>query len=375
MERNWTEIFEWFHQNPELPYKEFETTKKIREILEEEQIEIIESGLETGLIAVIRGGKEGKIIALRADIDALPIYEESGLAYASVNKGVMHACGHDFHAVATLAAAIRLNRQKNELNGTIYVIFQPGEEAFGGAESVVDTGLIDDVQEFYCIHTEPAFDAGCVGVTPKGVRAAGDRFRVDIKGVGTHGAAPHLGDDPIEIMTQMIGTLRALADRKVDPLEPRVISFTRVSGGSAWNIIPTHVFFEGTVRTLSKESRKTIKDNFAAVTESFNKLAGAECALTWTDGPEAVINDIRLCEIAREAAKRAGLPLPYSPPTMASDDYSAFLSSGKPGVYVRFGVGKGHGLHHPQYCVDEEAIAPAIDYMEALALTALEYEG
>ncbi len=368
---DWIKEFKWFHAHPELGFHEYKTTKRIKDALDENGVEILKSGLETGLIAIVRGKHKGKSIAIRGDIDALPIIEKTNLKYKSKHDGVMHACGHDLHIVATLGAAVAVNNLKDNLKGNVYFIFQPAEEAIYGADTVVATGLLKDVHEYYCIHSEPSMEIANIGIVSGGVRAATDQFKIEISGVGTHAAAPHLGSDPIEITAQMISALRTFADRELDPLERRVISFTHVEGGSAWNIIPEKVFFEGTVRTLSDNARATIKKNFKEIVSQFNGIGGVSCSLTWTDGPAPVINDDELLKICTQAGTRLKLTVVNSEPTMLGDDFSAFLSNGNKGAYIKFGVGIGKGLHNPQYKVDTRSIEPAIAYLTEIVKCAL----
>ena len=197
------EIFKWLHQHPELGMEERQTTEYIRRILTENSVRLLETGLETGLIAELGTGK-APTVALRADMDALPVQEATGLPYASVNPGVMHACGHDFHSACMLGAALLLKEREDTLPGTVKVIFQPSEEVNRGSALMVSTGLLDDVQLFLSGHTYPWYPAGFLGIRPGPVMAAADRFIVRIKGKGCHAAHPENGDDPIPALAAVI---------------------------------------------------------------------------------------------------------------------------------------------------------------------------
>lgn len=371
--RDWTQVFQWFHANPELSLQENTTTEKIRQILGEEGVEIVPTDLSTGLIAVIRGKQAGKSVCLRADIDALPIQEQISLAYASKNCGIMHACGHDFHTTVALAAAAKLNQLKDRLKGTLYLAFEPGEEVFGGAEKVLQTGVLHNVSAFYGFHADPALPVGEVGVKEGGVMAAVDRFRIDIRGVGTHAATPHLGNNPIPILTSLISALQSFASRELSPARPYVISFTHINGGNTWNIIPETAFCEGTVRTLRDEDRRFIRDSFYRIVRSFGEMTGADCALEWISGASAVINSGSLCEAAKIAAAETGVKPVDFIPEMISDDFSSFTEKNpaSQGLYLKIGTGIGFPLHHPKFEVDLKAIDCTVEFICALLQNAL----
>lgn len=360
---DWTQVFKWFHMNPELGFQETSTTAKIKEILGDEGIEIIPTDLSTGLIAVIRGNPEGKSVCLRADIDALPIREQTSLDYSSRRNNVMHACGHDFHTTVALAAAAKLNQMKERLNGTLYIAFQPGEEVLGGAEKVLKTGVLRDVSEVYGFHSDPALKAGEVGIKEDGVMAAVDRFRIDVRGTGAHAATPHLGNNPIPIMASLISTLQNFAAREISPAQSYIVSFTHIDGGNAWNIIPETAFCEGTVRTFSDAARSLIRDSFYRIVHGFGELTEADCSLEWISGPPAVINSKPLCEAARTAAAEAGLKAVDFVPEMIGDDFSRFTEKNSEalGLYLKVGTGIGFPLHHPKFLVDLQAIDPAVE--------------
>lgn len=358
---NHIELFEHLHRNPELSFNEFETTKTIWEFLKKENIEIISTDLKTGLIAVIRGSA-GKTVCLRADIDALPITEQTDLPYLSQNSGVMHACGHDFHTTVALSVAEKLSKQK--IRGTVYIVFEPGEEAVGGAETVLRTGALSDIDEFYGIHADPSLKVGEIGIKEGGVMAAVDRFRIDVTGVGTHAATPNLGRNPVNVLVDIIKALPT-ATLEIPPTQPHVLTVTHIQGGNAWNIIPETAFCEGTVRTLCSEDRTKIYDAVNRIVDNFGRMTKTDVRLKWDSGASAVVNTPELCIKARTVAKAVGLtPVDFTP-TMIGDDFSAFTEQfpKSKGLYLKIGTGKGFPLHHPKFAVDPQSIDGTVDFI------------
>lgn len=366
--KDWIEVFKWFHAHPELGFQETATTNQIHEILESAGIEIVSTGLPTGLIAVIRGKQPGKSVCLRADIDALSISEQTDLPYASQNPNTMHACGHDFHITAALAAAEKLNRVKDRLKGTLYIAFEPGEEAFLGAEKILQTGILDDVSEFYGFHADPSLQVGQAGIREGGVMAAVDRFRIDVRGTGTHAATPHFGNNPIPVLLSLISSLQTFSQRQIPPTQPHVLSFTHIAAGNTWNVIPETAFCEGTVRTLREEDRVSIRDSITRIVRGFGEMTGTDCILDWTSGSSAVFNDGALCEAATVSAAEVEMESVNYVPEMVSDDFSSFAAHnpGARGLYLKIGTGIGYPLHHPKFKVDPDAIAPAAELLSAI---------
>lgn len=369
MERDWIELFQWFHKNPELGFEEKKTTEKIREILTKEKIEILNLDLETGLIAVVRGEKEGKKIGYRADIDALPVAEKTDLSYRSVNKNVMHACGHDFHIIVGLAAAIRLNRRKDELHGTIYFIFQPGEEAADGAKKVMETGALKEIDTFYGVHAAPYLPVGTFGVKSGAVTAAVDRFKVTVKGKGTHAATPHLGNSPIPPILQMVSVLQTIIPGKIAALHPAVLTIAQINVGSTWNVIPEEGYFQGTVRSTDEKDREIIRARFEKTVQEISRLYEVEATIDWHAGPSAVVNSEELTEHLKSVLEEEGMEARQIETSMTSDDFSVYPEEnhGK-GLYIPAGTGEGYPLHHPKFQVDTKAIPVSVQLVEALLL-------
>ena len=359
-------LLTWFHSHPELAYEERETTAKIREVLTEAGIPILDSPLETGLIAVIEGGKPGPTIGLRADIDALPVQEESGLSYASCYPGKMHACGHDFHTAMLLGAALLLKEQQADLPGTVKLIFQPAEEIDSGARRVLATGLLDDCALFLAGHSYPQFEAGTLGIKEGPVMAAVDRFEVVIRGRGCHAGQPAKGVDPIVAQAAIIQSLQTVVSRNMDPFTPRVISITHVEAGTTWNVIPETARLEGTVRTLDAAQRALAEERFRSLVTGIAAAYGAEADIHWKHGSGAVINDEKLCILAREAARETGLAAARQEDTMGGEDFSCYLER-CPGLFVRVGTGGGYPGHHPKFNVDPAALEPAARFFATLA--------
>lgn len=362
MENQLVEYFKWFHQNPELSHEEYRTTAKIREILETEGVEILPYSLETGLVAIIRGEKEGFVQVLRCDIDALPIQEKSGLSYTSECPGKMHACGHDFHITVGLGCAILLNQRKKELAGTVKIIFQPAEETALGALKILETNVMDDVKQVWGIHADPTNEAGTIGIREGAVAAAVDRFVVTVKGVGCHGAHPDDGADPIPTAAAIVQAFQTIVTRNVNAFHPALLSVTRMQAGNTWNVIPETAEIEGTVRTLDKQDRILFEQRVKEIAGHTALAYGMTADVQWIVGAPAVFNDGELVRIGREKALEMGFQVVPEEHSLGGDDFS-FLEEKIPGCYLKIGTGKGQLIHQPGFAVDLETIMPAVEYM------------
>lgn len=359
------EYFEWFHAHPELSYEEYETTKKIKDILDKEGIEILPYELETGLVAIVRGKKQGPVQALRCDIDALPVLEETGLAYASIENGKMHACGHDFHIVAGIGCAILLNERKDELKGTVKIIFQPGEESARGALKILETDAMENVEKIWGFHADPTNEVGVIGIREGYVAAAADKFIVRIRGVGCHGAHPDDGVDPMPIAAGIIQALQTVVSRNINAFHPALISVTRLEAGHTWNVIPETAYLEGTVRTMDKEDRALAEKRMREIVENTAKAYGGKAIFEWHPGSPAVYNDAKMVELAKEIATCRKLQVVPQEQSMGGDDFS-FYEESIPGCYIKIGTGVGQTIHQPGFKVDERVILPASLYMAEL---------
>ena len=358
------EQFKWLHRHPELGLEEYKTTQFLKNILRENDVEILDAELETGLIAQVGSG--GPVVGLRADIDALPITEESGLSYASERDGVMHACGHDFHAACMLGAALLLKEKEAELPGTVKVVFQSAEEIDHGGKRVVATGLLNDVQAFYAGHTYPWFEAGTLGIRPGPVMAAADRFAIHLTGKGAHAAHPELSVDVIPAMAALIQSVQTIVSRSVNPFDNAVVSITHAQAGNTWNIIPEAAELEGTVRALAPSVRDDIQAKLERVVKHTAAAHGCEAKFTYHRGPDPVINDEAACRRASALAQAMGFEIRQQAGTMGAEDFSDYLAIA-PGAFIRVGTGGGCDAHHPKFTADPKALFPAAQFFTALA--------
>ncbi len=362
--------FEWFHEHPELSYEEVETTKHLRRLLEEQGIEILELPLKTGLTAIIRGKYPGPVIAIRSDIDALPVEEDTQLAWSSREKGTMQACGHDFHMTALYGAAILLKEKEAELHGTIKLIFQPAEESSLGALEILRTGVLSDVEAIFGIHSSSEFPVGTLGIREGSVTAAVDRFELEIQGFGTHAAHPHQGKDPVVAASALVGTLQTIVSRNLDPFSAGLISVTHISAGNTWNVIPENAFLEGTVRTLKEEDRVLIERRLKEASEYTAKAYGMEASVRWIAGPPATKNDKRWVEFARRTAAQTGLETAVTTPSLGGEDF-AFYQENTEGVFIQVGTGRTYPNHHPKFQVDPKALQSTAEYLSVFGENAL----
>ena len=364
-EQKLSEWFEWFHMHPELSYEEYETTEKIREILTKAGVEILPYELETGLVAVVRGESEGPVQALRCDIDALPVLEESGLSYASLEKGKMHACGHDFHIVAGLGCALLLQERKQELKGCVKIIFQPGEESAVGALKILATDVMDDVERVWGFHADPTNEVGTIGIREGYVAAAADRFMVTVKGVGCHGAHPDHGIDPIPATAAMVQAFQTIITRNMDAFHPTLLSVTRMQAGQTWNVVPEMAELEGTIRTMYKEDRSLAQKRMGEITEHIALAYGCQATFEWHPGSPAVYNDGKMARKSERIALERGLNVVPEESSMGGDDFS-FYEEKIPGCYIKIGTGKGPTIHQPGFAVDKKALSVTAEYLSAL---------
>ena len=360
-----TDEFYWFHRHPELSYEEVETTKRLRDDLAAAGIEVLDLPLKTGLVAKVGTG-EAPFIALRCDIDGLPIQEESGLDYASEHAGRMHACGHDFHISTVLGSAYLLKAQEKELHGTVYLIFQPAEEAPGGARKVMETGVLKDVQAIFGLHTSPIYDVGTLGIRAGAVTASVDKFTVTFCGKGTHAAHPERGTDPIVMAASFVTAAQSIVSRNIDPAHPSLVSITHIESGNTWNVIPESAWLEGTVRCLTAEDRKRIKQRIYELAEGQAASFGGHAELTWYAGPPATNNTPDWTDFAIQVAEASGLTVEPAPVNLAGEDF-AYYQEEIPGAFVLVGTGKSPANHNPKFHVDPAALGPAAKYMARLA--------
>ena len=361
-------FFQDLHRHPELGGQEVRTTERVRSALREAGIETVDPGLGTGLIALVRGQKPGgRAIGLRADMDALPIQEESGLPYASLAPGRMHACGHDFHTACMLGAALILQSKRADWAGTVKIVFQPAEEISQGGAQMARLEWLKDCAEFYACHTYPGFPAGTLGIKPGPVMAAPDAFTLYFRGRGTHGGNPHLGVDPIPAAAAFVLSAQTLISRSKDAFEPAVLSITHVQAGSTWNVVPQEALLEGTLRTLDPALRRDMQKRLPAMAEHIAQAHGCGAEFSWIIGPGPVINDEGLCREAAAVARELGFSVERQANTMGGEDFSEYLKR-CPGAFIRVGTGGEYTNHHPRFTADPAALWPAAQYFAELAL-------
>lgn len=359
------------HANPELSHEEFETTEAIRTWLLEAGIRIIaDYPLKTGLIAEVGGARGGPIIAIRADIDALPIQEETGLPFASRAPGKMHACGHDFHTAVLLGAALLLKKREKELEGTVRFLFQPAEEKAKGASQVIASGALEGVQAVFGLHNKPDLPVGTIGIKSGPIMAAADGFIVEVDGRGTHAAVPEAGIDPIVASAHIITALQSIVSRNVSALDSAVISVTRLNSGTAWNVIADKAVFDGTLRTFDEKVRFKVRERFEQVVTGVGTALGAEAKVKWLEGPPAVVNDAKWAEQAARTAESLGLTIVEPVPSPAGEDFSFYLRE-TPGIFFFLGTSGLEEWHHPAFDIDERALPVGASFFAALAIDAL----
>lgn len=349
------------HRNPELSFAEFETADLIKSELQSNNISFTPGVAGTGVVGVI--GSSGPIIALRADMDALPIQEESTAPYASQNSGVMHACGHDGHVACLLGAAELLAEM--EIPGRVRLIFQPSEEALdregkSGAMRMASEGVLDEVSAIIALHMDAASPPGKIKIGEGPVLASMDEFQLTVQGAGCHGAYPHKGLDPIFISTQVLNLIYGIISRHIDPMEKAVISIGQVSGGSACNIIPSQVVINGTIRSFSKQVRAKILEEVRRAADVILALGG-DYQLLFFGGYPVTSNDPSVVSIVRESVREllGEESLSIMEPQMGSEDFGVYLEKVR-GAFFYLGAAvpdaarRAH--HNPRFDIDDEIL-------------------
>ena len=372
------EYFTWFHEHPELSFCEHETTRHIKAILEKTGVEILPIPLETGLVARIApgcpygDGDEIKTIAVRADIDALAVQEETALPYSSKNPGCMHACGHDFHITALLGCAMLLCETREKLQGAVKFIFQPAEELAQGAKKIVDSGILKDVEAIYGLHVHPKLEAGTVAVSEGSAYAGVGRFKITVRGKGGHAGIPQLAIDPVIICAQIIQAAQIIISRNTDPFAPAVLSITHIEAGKVWNVIPETALLEGTIRVFNKSQGEIISERLRKICAGIALASGAEIGADISPIDYPTNNDRALTELVIATAREQGRPVVPSEPQMLGEDFALYQEK-IPGVFLQFGVASPGGLHSPQFTADTSHLAVAAELLCAIARKALIY--
>lgn len=344
----------WFHQNPESSTVEFRTAEKIRSELEKLSIPFVAAS-ETGTVGVIRGNLPGPAVALRADIDALEITENTGLPYASETPGLMHACGHDLHTATLLGAAEILKRHESELKGTVYLIFQPAEEMGIGAGILLKSGALSDADVFFGIHNTPDLDAGVISISPGCVSAGANTLKIILDGKSGHAAHPDKTIDAIAAGVSVVEGLQHFVSRELDPTRPAVISVCKFHAGTRDNIIAAHAEITGTVRVTDNASREQVKEAVHRIVENIAAAHRVTASVDCEYVTPIVYNDETIYSIAHKAAEKiTGATIVPEPLSMGTEDFGDY-SRIAPAFYARIGVGKGSPLHSDTYLPEESS--------------------
>ena len=359
------EIYRKIHRHPELGRTEYQTQALIMEQLDQMGIEA-EPIADTGVIAIIRGGKPGKTVAFRSDMDALPVQEQTDLPFQSQNPGVMHACGHDAHIAILLGAAKLLAKRKESLCGNVKLFFQPDEEGNGGAERMIQAGCMENphVDAVFFGHCSPDYPTGSVGVRAGAATAFSNPFTVTFRGKGTHGAMPHNGDDVIVAASQAVVALQTICSRRTDPTDSVVISIGSFQAGTTGNVLPDTATIQGIMRTIHPKTRVQAKNDFRQIINGIAAAMGITAEITMADGYAAAINDESMSKLVSDAANKAlgeGSAHKMPAPTMGLEDIGYFCQKA-PGCYYQLGIanadkGSTFPLHSPYFFVDLDAIA------------------
>ena len=350
------------HEYPEPGFKEVKTSALVEECLKSFGIDCFRVA-DTGVVGLIRGKEDGKTVALRADMDALSIQEENDVPYKSKVPGMMHACGHDAHTAMLLGAANILSGKRNLLNGNVKLIFQPAEEGPGGAQPMIDAGVLENphVDAAFALHMISDIEAGKIGLTYGQTHAASSKFTIVLKGLAGHVAKPHKAVDTITMAAEVIQAIQRVRTRHVDPTEIVLIGIGTIKGGDRYNIVADHVEMEGTLRTLSNEIHKEIPPIMDKVIASIVSSYGGEYEFTFVEGYPGGVNEPAITKFVEDSAvKLLGRDnvLVKSKPSMGGEDFSCFLEK-VPGVFIRVGGGgKGFSspLHHPKFDLNEDSL-------------------
>ena len=390
-----TEIRHQIHQNPELGNREFETARLVAARLRGLGFRVDTGIAYTGVVAVLRGGRPGPVVAVRADMDALPVTEDTPFPWKSTKRatylgqdvGVSHACGHDIHVAVALGVAEVLAGMKRDLPGTVKFIFQPAEEGpppgeRGGAPLMVEQGALENPrpEAIFGLHAAAALPVGKIGVTPGPALAASDHFRITIRGRQTHGATPELGIDPVVMASQVVLALQTIRSRNLPPREPSVVTVGIVRGGTRFNIIPGEVLLEGTVRTFGVEAQNTVERRMKEIATGITAAGGGTAEVEYTRVVPVTINNVPLTRRMTPSLERVvGRDhVVELPPWMPAEDFSYFANV-VPGLYFRLGTtksGVASGDHHtPTFQADDSAIPIGIKAMTAVVLDYLRGSG
>ena len=362
------------HRDPELGFGTERTAEKVLAALDGLPLDVEKGVAENGIVATLEGEGDELTVALRADMDALPIQEETGLPFASEIEGRMHACGHDGHTGMLVGAAHALSGMRDRLSGTVKFVFQPAEEGGGGGKVMVDEGVAEDVSSIFALHLWPGLPFGKVATKAGPIMAAADAFEMEVTGAGGHGAMPHQAADAVVIAAQVVTALQTVVSREVDPVEPAVLTVGEIGAGTAFNIIPEKARLGGTVRTLNADLREIMPERIEALARGVANGMRGDANLDYTFSYPVTANDRGAADRALKVATdlfggESVLELPN--PSMGGEDFAFFLEK-VPGAFIWLGLGEDvSGLHTPQFSFDEEILARGSALLTALALESL----
>ena len=363
------------HREPELGFETRKTAEKVLAALDGLPLDVQTGVAENGLVATLKGGGEGPTVALRADMDALPIYEETGLPFASETDGKMHACGHDGHTSMLVGAARALceDHLRERLNGTVKFVFQPAEEGGGGGQVMVEEGVVDGVDSIFALHLWPGLEFGKAATKAGPIMAAADAFEMTIKGKGGHGAMPHMTVDAVAIAAQVVTVLQTVVAREVNPVEPAVLTVGEIEAGTAFNIIPETARLGGTVRTVDADLRQRMPERIEELARGVARGMRGDAELNYRFSYPVTRNDAGAAGLALNVAKELfgeDRAVEVEHPSMGGEDFAFFLEE-LPGAYIWLGVGDVSGLHTPRFAFDEEILPQGAALLAALALESL----
>ncbi|RYQ48897.1 N-acyl-L-amino acid amidohydrolase [Bifidobacterium pseudolongum subsp. globosum] len=361
------------HAHPERSFHETETSAYLERVLRDHGIDVLANPMETGVVAQITGAHAGPTVALRADIDGLPIHEDSGLDFASANPGVMHGCGHDLHMASLLGAVFWLSAHRDLIGGTVRIIFQPAEELGLGARAVIDAGLVDGVEAIIGTHNNPNYAPGTLAAGTAPMMAGCVRFGVTLRAQGTHAGYPHKGTGPLEAMASMIMSLQTIVSRNVTPFHPLVVSVTEVHGGDVWNVVPAEAGFQGTVRYFHREDGDLAAERFHAIVEQTAAAYGIGASVDWDDFQDPLVSDPALIEpVCAHIPQYASLA-PIMP-SMAGEDFAEYAKVTRP-VFAFVGSNGTPGCadwHSPRFVGFDETVRTGADFYANAALDVLD---
>ncbi|RYQ55897.1 peptidase, M20/M25/M40 family protein [Bifidobacterium pseudolongum subsp. globosum] len=361
------------HAHPERSFHETETSAYLERVLRDRGIDVLANPMETGVVAQITGAHAGPTVALRADIDGLPIHEDSGLDFASVTPGVMHGCGHDLHMASLLGAVFWLSAHRELIGGTVRIIFQPAEELGLGARAVIDAGLIDGVKAIIGTHNNPNYAPGTLAAGTAPMMAGCVRFGVTLHAQGTHAGYPHKGTGPLEAMASIIMSLQTIVSRNVTPFHPLVVSVTEVHGGDVWNVVPAEAGFQGTVRYFHREDGDLAAERFRTIVEQTAAAYGIAASMDWDDFQDPLVSDPALIEpVCAHIPQYASLA-PIMP-SMAGEDFAEYAKVTRP-VFAFVGSNGTPGCadwHSPRFVGFDETVRTGADFYANAALDVLD---